>query len=133
MTALSFVWVHPYSQNSRCDTTSRCLARDLAMPSTPDVSGMSNSCHGTSSSLIPWAATCNHHCALQVRFDLLQGLGLLLTDVHPGKQLSCWTSPEGLHLTSGRFTLAALLSPNHVVYRGVWGLKILLPVFIIIQ
>ena len=28
MTALSFVWVHPYSQNSRCDTNTK---------STPDM------------------------------------------------------------------------------------------------
>ena len=68
-----------------------------------------------------------------VRVDLLQGLRLLLTDVHLGKQLPGQTSPGGLYLLSGWFTLATLLSPNHTVYRGVWGLNVLLPVLIIIQ
>ena len=43
----------------------RCLARDLAAPSTPDVSGATNSCHSTSSLVISWMATCNHCFALQ--------------------------------------------------------------------
>ena len=65
-----------------------------------------------------------------VRVDLLQGLGLLLTNVHSGKQPPCQTYPRGLHLLSSWFTLATLLSPNHAAYRGVWGLKVLLPIFI---
>ena len=68
-----------------------------------------------------------------VGVNLLQGLKLLLTDVHSGNQLPCQTSPRGLHSLGGWFTLATLLSPNHMAYGGVWDLKVLLPVFIIIQ
>ena len=31
MTALSFVWVHPYSQNSRCDITILSMSDCLGM------------------------------------------------------------------------------------------------------
>ena len=68
-----------------------------------------------------------------MRVGLLQGLGILLTNVHSSKQLPGQTSPGGLHSLSSWFTLAALLSPNHAAYRGVWGLEVLLPIFIIIQ
>ena len=30
MTALSFVWVHPYSQNSGCDIGAQCGAHTLS-------------------------------------------------------------------------------------------------------
>ena len=68
-----------------------------------------------------------------VGINFLQGLRLLLTDVHSGNQPPCRTSPRGLHSLGSWFALAALLLPNHAAYRGVWGLKVLLPVFIIIQ
>ena len=45
--------------------TTRHLAKALATPSAPDISRVSRSCHVTSSSLIPWVATCNHRCTLQ--------------------------------------------------------------------
>ena len=106
-------------------TAIRHLAKALATPSSPDINRL---CHGTSSSLIPWAATCP-----RVGISFLQCLSLLLTDVHSGNQLPWQTFSRGLHLLSSWFALATLLSPNHMVYRGVWGLKVLLPVFIIIQ
>ena len=31
MTALSFVWVHPYSQNSRCDITNWVTTRSTIL------------------------------------------------------------------------------------------------------
>ena len=55
----------PHALMFHLHAATRHLAKALAMPSAPDVSGVSRSCHGTSSSLIPWVATCNHHCALQ--------------------------------------------------------------------
>ena len=44
----------------------RHLAKALAVPSTRAISGVSRSCHGTSLSPIPWAATSNHSLALQL-------------------------------------------------------------------
>ena len=44
----------------------RHLAKALVVPLAPDVSGVSRLCHGTTSSLIPWAATSNYHLALQL-------------------------------------------------------------------
>ena len=44
----------------------RHLAKALAVPSAPDVSGASRSCHGTYSCPMPWAATSNHYLALQL-------------------------------------------------------------------
>ena len=44
----------------------RHLAKALVVPSAPDISRVSRSCHGTSSSLIPWAATSSHCLALQL-------------------------------------------------------------------
>ena len=55
----------PCTLTFHCHAATRCLARDLAVPSTRDVSVVSNLCHGTSSSVLPQAATCNHCCALQ--------------------------------------------------------------------
>ena len=55
----------PCTLTFHCHAATRCLARDLAVPSAPDVSVVSNLCHGTSSSVLPQAATCNHCCALQ--------------------------------------------------------------------
>ena len=44
----------------------RHLAKALAVPSAPDVSGVSRLCHRTSLSLIPWVVTSNHCLALQL-------------------------------------------------------------------
>ena len=44
----------------------RHLAKALVAPSAPDISGVSTSCHRTSSSFIPWEATYNLHLALQL-------------------------------------------------------------------
>ena len=44
----------------------RHLAKALEVPSAPDISRVSRSCHRTSSSLIPWVATSKHHLALQL-------------------------------------------------------------------
>ena len=67
-----------------------------------------------------------------VRVNLFQGLGLLLTNFHLGKQLPGQTFPGGFHLLGGQFALSTPLSPNHAAYGGVWGLEVL-PIFIVIQ
>ena len=90
----------------------RHLAKALAMPSAPDVSGVSSSCHWTSSSLY----TLGHHLqpplCPPVGVNFLQGLGLLLTNVHPGNQLPCQTSPEA------SICLVAGSSMFHAVQRS---------------
>ena len=68
-----------------------------------------------------------------VRVNLLQGLGLLFTNVHLDKQLPGWTSPRSLHLLHGQFPPATPVLSNHTVYWGVWGLEVILPHFIIIK
>ena len=123
----------PHTLMFHLHVATRCLAKALAMPSAPDVSRVNSLCHWTSSSLIPWAATCNHCCALQWASISSKVLG-------SSSSMSTWAAnhhagipPRGLHSLSGWFTLTTLLSPNHAVYGGVWGLKVLLQVFIIIQ
>ena len=58
----------PFPQTLMChlQVATRHFAKALAVPSAPDVNGVSRSCHGTSSSPILWVATSNHHLALQL-------------------------------------------------------------------
>ena len=58
----------PFPQNLmfHLHMATRHLAKALVVPSAPDVSRVTRSCHGISSSLIPWAAPSNHCLALQL-------------------------------------------------------------------
>ena len=55
-------WAHSFPQTFmfHLHMATRHLAKALVVPSAPDISGASRSCHRTSSSFIPWAATSNH-------------------------------------------------------------------------
>ena len=111
----------------------RHLAKALAVPSAPDVSGVSRSCHGTSLSPIPWAATSNYRLALQ--------LASISTNVSGSSSpMSMWAMTCHAGLPSEASICLAAGSPwppsSHLISQCtgcVWGLKVILPVFVIIQ
>ena len=57
---------HPCTLRLHCQTVRRHWASERAMPSAPNVNGMTHSYQGTSSSEMPWTTNCNQCVVYQV-------------------------------------------------------------------